>query len=376
MEPDPPTSHREPVRLPRTLLVLTAWSWRLLVIGVAVLALALLAVRLRIVLLPVGIALLLTTALMPLRTALTDRGVPRPLAMLGVVAAFFGTIALVGWVVVPPLIDEFQDLDKTLDRAVVDVEEWLVDGPLSLDEQLVRDAREQIEASIEEFRVSDGVVVDGATLAGEVLAGLLLSLVITFFILKDGPDIQRAALAKVPEEHVPLVRAAGNGAWGALGGYLRGAALLGAFEGTVIGVTLVLVGAGLALPVAVLTFVSAFFPFVGAILAGAVAVAVALVTGGAAAAGIVAIVAVVVQQLDNDLLAPVIYGRSLQLHPLVVILALTSGGALAGLAGAFIAVPLVAVALRGHAAVQAVRRAEAAGDRVELEAVADDPPPT
>ena len=135
--------------------------------------------------------------------------------------------------------------------------------------------------------------------------------------------------------------------------------MLGAFEAVVIGLTLLLVGAGLVLPVAVLTFVAAFFPFVGAITAGLVAVSVTLVTAGPPAAGIVVIVAIAVQQLDNDLLAPVIYGKALSLHPLVVILALTSGGALAGIAGAFVAVPSVAVALRAYAAVRELGEAEA-----------------
>lgn len=336
----------EPVRVPRTLELLTAWSWRIVVIGVAVYGLAVLAVRLRIVLLPVGIALLLTTALMPVRRAMTDRGVPLPLAMLGVVVTFFGAVALAGALVVPPLFDEFDALDETLQTAADDVEEWFVEGPLGLDDEWVADTRTRIEDAAENARVSDGALVDGATLAGEVLAGLLLALVVTFFVLKDGPDLQRTALDRVPARHRDSVRAAGSGAWGALGGYLRGSAMLGAFEAVVIGGTMVLVGAGLALPVAVLTFLAAFFPFVGAITAGIIAVSVTLVTAGPAAAGIVAIVAIAVQQLDNDLLAPIIYGKALELHPLVIILAITSGGALAGLAGAFIAVPLVAVTLR------------------------------
>lgn len=340
------------VRVPRALEVLTAWSWRVVIIGIAVYGLAVLVVRLRLVLLPVGIALLLTTALMPLRRAMTDRGAPLPLAMLGVVGTFFAAIALVGALVVPPLVDEFRDLDETLDTAGDDVEDWFVDGPLGLDEEWVSDTRARLEESVEDARVSDGALVDGATLAGEVLAGLLLSLVVTFFVVKDGPVLQRTVLSWVPEQHREAARAAGGGAWGALGGYLRGSAMLGAFEAVIIGVTLLVVGAGLVLPVAVLTFVAAFFPFVGAITAGVVAVAVTLVTSGPAAAGIVVIVAIAVQQLDNDLLAPVIYGKALSLHPLVVILALTSGGALAGLAGAFVAVPLVAVVLRAHAAVR------------------------
>ncbi len=349
-------------KVPRTLEVLTAWSWRLLVVGAAILAGILLIARLRIVLLPVGIALLLTTVLLPVRKAMTGRGVPLPAAMLGTVAVFFGGLTLVGMLIVPPLVDEFSDLDATLEEAADDVEEWLIDGPLGLDAEFVADSRERIEASADEISVSDGALLDGATLVGEIFAGLLLALVVTFFLVKDGPLIQRAFLSMLPEQRHPQLRAAGNGAWRALGGYLRGAAALGVVEGIAIGITLVLVGADLALPVAALTFVAAFFPFVGAIVAGIIAVAVAFVTAGAASAGIVAIVAVVVQQLDNDLLAPVIYGKALELHPLVVILALTTGAALAGLAGAFIAVPVTAVSVRAFVGARAVGSGTAPDD--------------
>lgn len=361
-------------RVPRGLEVLTAWSWRLLIVGLALYAAAIIAARLRIVLLPMVIALLLATVLVPVKRAMTSRGVPRPLAMLGIVVLFFGTIGLAGVLIVPPLVDEFSDLNTTLEEAADDVEDWLVTGPLSLDRQFVADVRDRIEQAAQDAQISDGAVVSGATLVGEVIAGLLLSLVVTFFVVKDGPQIQRAVLSLFPVTRHEQLRAAGNGAWRALGGYLRGSATLGIVEGIVIGLTMVLVGADLALPVAALTFVAAFFPFVGAIVAGIVAVSVALVTSGSAAAGVVAIVAVAVQQLDNDLLAPLIFGKALELHPLVVILALTSGGALAGIAGAFLAVPVVAVSIRALVAVRAVTHGVSIDEAAEL--AIGDPPDT
>jgi predicted PurR-regulated permease PerM len=108
---------------------------------------------------------------------------------------------------------------------------------------------------------------------------------------------------------------------------------------------LLLVGGDLIVPVMLLTFVAAFVPIFGALVAGIVATLVALVTAGTVPALIVAGVALVVQQLDNDVLAPFIYGRSLQLHPVVILLSVVTGGALLGIAGAVIAVPLVAVAV-------------------------------
>lgn len=369
------SAHQEtrPVRVPRALEVLAAWSWRLILVGLATYGVALLAVRLSLVLMPVAIAILLTTALMPIRKALTNRGVPMPLAMLAVVVTFFGVIAVAGLIIVPPLVDEFRDLPRTLRAAADDVQEWLVDG-VGVDERLARDGRRELESALDGARVPQSAVLDGATLAGQLFAGFLLAIVVTFFAVKDGELIQRKVLSWFPERRVPGVRAAGNAAWSALGGYLRGSATLGAFEGVVIGVTLLLVGAGLALPVAVLTFFAAFFPFVGAIAAGVVAVSVALVTSGPGAAAIVAVVAVAVQQLDGDVLAPMIYGKALELHPLVVILAITSGGALAGLAGAFLAVPVVAVGLRAMSAVQKVDDAEARGATAgEVEQIVEDP---
>ncbi|MFP5320215.1 MAG: AI-2E family transporter [Acidimicrobiia bacterium] len=362
------------VRVPRALEVAAAWSWRLILVGVALWGLAMLVSSLWVVFLPVAVALLLATALTPVRRVMTDRGVPLPLAMLGVVVVFFGVLALAGFLVVPPLVDEFRDIGATLESAADEVQEWLVDGPLGLDREMVDDARRSIERSVEDARVSDGALMDGATLAGTFLAGLLLSLVVAFFVIKDGPQIQRAVLSWFDERQQTRLRAAGNAAWSALGGYVVGSASLGAFEAVVIGATMLIVGAGLALPVAVLTFFAAFFPFVGAVTAGIVAVSVTLVTSGAAAAGIVALVAVAVQQLDNDLLAPVIFGKALELHPLIVILAITTGGALAGLAGAFVAVPLVAVLLRATTAVRAVDHAEAEGDAAAVEEAVTDPP--
>lgn len=360
------TASSQPPRVPRWLEVATAWSWRLLVVGFAVLALGIVAARLRIVLLPLGVALLLSTVLVPVRRFFTDRGVPLALAMLGTVVVFFGTIVFVGWVIVPPLVDEFSGLDTTLDAATDDVSEWLVDGPLNLDRDLVEDARKRIEKSAEDARLSEGALVDGATLAGELFAGLLLTLVVTFFLVKDGPEMQRALLAKFSERRQRQLRAAGGGAWSALGGYLRGAASLGLLEGVVIGITMLLVGADLAIPVAALTFLAAFFPFVGAIAAGVIAVSVTLVTSGTAPAAIVAVVAIVVQQLDGDLLAPVVYGRALHLHPLAVIVALTTGAAVAGIIGAFIAVPVVAVVLRAAAAVRELDTDRTGSDRGDI----------
>jgi len=188
-------------------------------------------------------------------------------------------------------------------------------------------------------------VVDGVTLVAEALAGLFLAILFTFFLLRDGPRFATWLHGRLaPTQREPARRAATRG-WFILGRYMRGAAILGIVESVAIGVALFASGGGLVAPVMILTFLAAFVPILGAVIAGVTAVLVGLVTGGVVTAVIVAVVALAVQQLDNDILAPWIYGRALALHPVVILVSVVAGGALFGIWGTLLTVPLVAVAV-------------------------------
>jgi predicted PurR-regulated permease PerM len=261
-----------------------------------------------------------------------------------VLLSFVAVLVAIGAFIVPAIGTEFSNLGPTVSQGVDDVEEWLVEGPLGLSEEQLTSYRDQAQERVTTFlRSSSGQLAEGAVVAFEVVAGFLLALVLTVFFVKDGRRFQVWALAHLPARHREVTRISARKAWAALAAFLRGAAAIGLLEGVIIAVTLWLVGAGLAVPVAVLTFFAAFFPVVGAVVAGAVAVLVALVTAGPTEALIMAAVALGVQQFDNDLLAPVIYGRIIKLHPVVVLCSLTAGATLAGIVGAFVAVPLAAV---------------------------------
>ena len=318
-------------------------AWRSLVIAAAIVVVAYIVIRLKVVFLPIGIALLFATFLAPAVDILERRGLRRGLASAVVFLLFLTSLAGVVLLIAPPVRDQFSDLGPTVSAGVEDIEKWLVDGPLDLTEQEVEDYRTQIGEYVRRAASSSSdQIIAGAVIVAEALAGMLLALLATLFIVKDGPKMQRWALDHTPADRRDVVAACARRAWGALGGFLRGAALLGFVEGIIIAIALAIVGADLVIPVAVVTFFAAFFPVLGAILAGVIATLVALVSGGFADAVVIALVALGVQQLDNDLLAPVVYGRALQLHPLVVISALTAGGAVGGIIGAFIAVPLTA----------------------------------
>ena len=316
-------------------------AWRVLVLGVLALAVGALLWKLRVVVLPVLIALLLSSVLAPLVVRLEDRGWRSRWATLTVFLGFLLVVAGALASIVPATVSELEGLGDTIESALDDIEDWLVDGPLHLDRRDVEEVTDDPGGRLSEIvQQSSDQLASGARTVGETLAGALLTLVLTFLFLKDGRRFQEWSLAHLPVRHRDVTRAAGRRALDALAGFLRGAAILGLVEGIIIGVTLWIVGAPLAAPVALLTFLAAFFPIVGAITAGAIAVLVTLAGKGLGAALIVLAVAIVVQQLDGDLLAPWIYGRSLSLHPAVILVVLAAGGFLGGIIGAFVAVPI------------------------------------
>jgi predicted PurR-regulated permease PerM len=306
-----------------------------------------LVAQLWVIMLALIVAVFMARALMGPANWLRRRGARPAVAALGAMAGFGMVVVGVGSLIVPAVVDEFTDLGPTIAEATDDIERWLVeDSPFDINQGDLDQFRDQAGESVSRaLRSSGGKVVDGLLAAVEVLTGLLLAAITTFFLLKDGDRFTNWLLTFMPERSQPTIARLGSRAWRTLGGYLKGGAILGVLEAAIIGLTLVIMGASLVLPVMVLTFSAAFIPFAGAILAGVVAVMVALATAGPGAALVVGIVAVVVQQLDNDFLAPLVYGKALELHPLAVLFGIAGGSALFGAVGAVLAVPVTAVVL-------------------------------
>jgi len=330
-----------------------AYSWRLLVVGAVVVATVLLLGQLLVIVVPISVAALVTRALWPVRAALDRRGAkPALSASVALLVLLIGVVAVLGGVGAA-FAGQADELWTTVNEGVDDITNWLVDdSPFDISQADLDEWRDTAGDRLQEFLAGQGdSILKGASTLGEIVIGFLLMLIVTFFMLKDGERLRDRWLAWVRPTKRSAASAAAARGWSAGGGYLQGAAVLGIVEGIAIGVTLWLVGGALVVPVMVLTFLLAFVPIVGAVVAGIIAVLVALVTAGNVGALIVAIVVIVVQQLDNDLLAPVIYGKSLRLHPLVILLGITAGGALFGIVGTLLAVPVLAVginAVRGY----------------------------
>lgn len=332
------------MKTPAPLARSATFTWQVLLVGFGVL-LALYVFRMLTVLtLPIIIALFVTTILMGPVKSLAGRGVPR---LLAVWIVFLGSIALVVGVVTlmaPEVSEQFQALGPTLDEGYEEIQEWLRTGPLGLS---ASDLENYTQQALDAVGDSSSAIATSALSAGvlaiEVLAGIVLSFVLTFFFLKDGDKMCAWFVGLLREEHRDLARTLGARAWTAGGGYVRGTAIVALVDAVLIGIGLYFIGVPLLLPLALLTFIGGFFPLVGATAAGFIAILVALVDGGLTPALFTLAVVVGVQQVEGDLLQPLVMARTVKLHPVAVLGALTAGAIVSGLLGAFLAVPAAAV---------------------------------
>jgi predicted PurR-regulated permease PerM len=341
--PDP-TEDRARPEVPPLLARLAAWSWRLLVVLAAGGLLLYLLIVLKVIVVPVIVALFLATLLVPLVRWLEDRGWRHLPAVL---AVFLGAVLLLAGIIagfVPLIGNELESLRQRVDEGVAEVQRFIASRPFGLSEEELNRYLDQARQRFTEN--SSGLTrgaVAGATLVGELITGLILSLFLTFFFVKDSERFTRWILDFAGRHREAHLREIGSRSATAVSGYLRGQASVGLVDAVFIGIGLAIVGVPLVVPLAFLTFVAAFLPLVGAFVAGALAALVALVTKGLTAALIVVAITVAVQQLEGHLLAPLLLGRAVALHPVVIILALAAGSILGGIIGAFLAVPIAAV---------------------------------
>jgi predicted PurR-regulated permease PerM len=315
------------------------------------------SVQLKVVVIPVLLALIIASAVRPFIRWMERRRVPRTLstviALLSGVLVFGGIITLV----VTGIRSEWDNLAESVGQGIDTVHDYLVSGALPIDPAQLEDLRATVMDFITSAEFGYGAVA-GVGNVVQVVTGLVLTIVLLFFFLKDGPEMWKFLIKPFrPELHARAERV-GHRAVGVLGGYVTGTAMVAAVDAVLIGTALWILQVPLALPLAIIVFVGAFIPIVGATVAGIVAALVALVTNDLVTALIVVAVVVLVNQLEGNLLAPVVLGKSLQLHALVILLALTAGTILGGIIGTFLAVPFAAVS---WAIIKAWRDPDAAG---------------
>ncbi|SCL40304.1 Predicted PurR-regulated permease PerM [Micromonospora pallida] len=340
----PSTTSRDDADVPHALRIAAAWSWRLLVVGLIGWALLRFVGQVRIVIIPLVVALLLSALLAPAVGWLLRARFPRSLAtavvLVGGLAAVVGTLTLV----VNEFIKGVPELSAKSSQGVRQIQDWLKTGPLHLsDSQLDRvidDGQQWVNDNTNQL--TSGALSTAATVA-ELLTGALLVLFATFFFLRDGRQIWRFLVRLLPVAARWKVDDAGQASWATLVAYVRATVLVAFIDAVGIGVFLVIFDVPFAFPLAALVFLGAFIPIVGATLSGAVAVLVALVDSGLVTALIILGVVIGVQQIEGHILQPLIMGRAVAIHPLAVIIGIAAGVVLAGITGALVSVPLIAV---------------------------------
>ncbi len=298
---------------------------------------------LTLVVIPVLLALILACAFAPVMRALRARGVGSLLATVIVLLAIVVVLGTITWLIVAAVRDQWPELQEQVLTGVDQVLAWAQTLPFQIDERQIEEWLNQLTAFLTSAEFGSGALA-GVGAVADFLTGFVLMVVVLFFFLKDGPEIWNFLRRPFSGQWHDRALRAGRVTVNTLGAYARGPAAVAAVDAIGIGIGLAILQVPLWPALALLVFVLAFIPIVGAVLAGILAALVALVANGPVVALIVVGIVILVNQLEGDLLQPVLMGRALRLHSLVILIALTIGTVLGGIVGAVLAVPLTAVA--------------------------------
>ncbi|PPG84850.1 AI-2E family transporter [Rathayibacter rathayi] len=310
----------------------------LLLVSVLVFAMT----QLTLVLIPVMIALILAAAIHPVLAFLRRKGVPSILATWLALIGLLAILGAVAWLITVAVRNQWDELVSSASDGITSLQDYVQHLPFEITDEQIESARQSVVDFLTSSSFGNGALA-GVSAAANFVTGLVLMIVVLFFFMKDGPKIWEFLLRPFTGSGYERARRVGHKTVDVLGGYVRGTATVAAVDAIGIGVALAIIQVPLAIPLAVIVFLTAFIPIVGATAAGILAALVALVANGPGAALIVIVVVIAVNQLEGNFLQPVVMARSLKLHPLIVLIALTVGTVLAGIVGAVLAVPVAAV---------------------------------
>jgi len=322
-------------------------------------------------LLPILLAILVTTVLWPVSSFLRRKAsFPAALAALATLIGFFAVFGGIIAAMTPIVRDQGATLVDQASEGVDRITEWAQGPPLNLDLGEFQNALNDVVGYVREqsSNIASGVFT-GLSAATSIVVTIVVMLVLTFFFLKDGekflPWLRKYTGANAGWHLTEML----TRTWNTLAGFIRTQALVSLVDAVFIGIGLVILGVPLAFVLAVITFFAGFIPIVGAFTAGALAVIIALVTNGVTNALLVLALIILVQQIEGNILQPVLQSKAMNLHPAIVLLSVTVGSTLFGIIGAFLAVPVaatIAVWFRYHSELVALRAGEITIDDIEI----------
>lgn len=318
-------------------------AWKLIGIGLAVALIFYVVSLVQLVFVALFLALVFTSVLLPLGD-LYDRVMPRGLAMA---ASLLTAVLAVGGLVtyvVSSVVSRWEELAVEFGTGLKDLAALVTDIPLVASLGAPGDWLKDGGAWLQENAGSyAGTAAESAAIIGEGATAVVLAIFCTVFFLTQGSRMWSWVLSLVPADRHDRWESAAGAGWTAFSGFTRGMFFVALADGALAGIFLSVVGVPLALPLSVVVFLGAFVPMIGPVAAIVVAALVALAAKGPVLALVVLIGMVVVAQIDANVLQPLITGKQVSLHPVVMALVVAGGSVVGGLLGAVVAVPLTAV---------------------------------
>ncbi len=329
--------------VPLSLRITAGYAWRMVVIAAVIALFIWTVIQFKLLVVPIMVAILITALLWPAMEFLLRHRVPKWLA---IVITLLGTATIVTgllWLVVWQVRAQLGDVQAKTTQAIDNLREFLAGAPFNISaeqiEGYIADAGKLIQ---EQADLIWGAAQAVGGTAAHIATGAVLALFILICLLADGAGIWRWTLRLFPRVARPATDAAARNGWSTVVNYARTQILVAAIDAIGIGIGAALLGVPLAIPIAVLVFLGAFVPIVGAVVTGAVAVVIALIYNGPLIALAMLGVVLAVQQIEGHVLQPILMGSAVKVHPLAVVLVVAGGTMIAGIPGALFAVPLAA----------------------------------
>lgn len=332
--------------VPRGMQIASSWAWRFLIIAAAMALLGWLVVELSVITIPLAVAILLAAGLSPIKNQLQKWGIPSAgaaaICVIGGVVVVFGALGLI----IAQVVDQSDELFANAVAGIEQFTTWLNNRNFLTVEQVqdwqsqaltwIADWAQRSQALIAQYSIQAG------SLVGNFLAGMAMALFALFFLLHDGRAMWRFGLRLVPRAGRAAADRAGLAGWKALVAYVKATVTVAAVDAVFPLIAGLILGVDLAWAMAGLIFLGAFIPIVGVVVTGAVAIFVTLVTVGWVQAIVMFAVIVAVNQLEGNILQPMLLGRAVALHPLAVLFSIAVGISIAGIIGGLLVVPILA----------------------------------
>ena len=329
--------------VPLSLRITAAYAWRLLLIVASFVVLVFIVIELKLLVVPLLVAILLTALLWPFFGWMLRHHLPRWLAVIVSLVTTIAVIVGLFWLATWQIQAGWDDVQQRIDDVIVDVQNFLLNGPLGLSDAQIQEYLDAAKDFLSEQVSTLATGVWGvATTTAHLATGLLLTFFILICLLFDGAGIWRWTVKLFPRRARAAVNGAAVNGWKTIVNYARTQLAVAAIDAVGIGIGAALLQVPLAVPVAVLVFLGSFVPFVGAVVTGAIAIFLALVYNGIWIALAMLAVVLLVQQIEGHVLQPLMMGAAVKVHPLAVVLVVAGGAMVAGIPGALFAVPLAA----------------------------------